>query len=122
MARVKDAMGAGTPGQQAKALVGTSGAVTAAGTTAATATVLSYAANAVTADTSLDGVVLPTGAQGSSPGDVVYVLVTSSTSGKVYAASGETLNGSANAITVAQNKMLVCVKYTGTAWGAIVTA
>jgi hypothetical protein len=122
MARVKDAMGAGTSAQQAKALVGTAGAVTAAGTNAATATVLSYAANAVTAASSLDGVVLPTGAQGSSPGDVVHVLTVSSTTAKVYPASGETLNGGSSAISVAQNKMLICVKYTGTAWGAIVTA
>jgi hypothetical protein len=122
MARIKDVMGAGTSSGQARAIVGTWGTVTAAGTGASTATVLSYETNAVTAAGSADGVVLPTAAQGSQAGDTVYVLVTSSTTGKVYAASGETLNGSSSAISVAQNKMLVCKKYTATAWGAIVTA
>ncbi len=122
MARIKDAVSLGTPPLQAKGLIGTSGAVTAAGTGASTATVLSYASNAVTAASSLDGVVLPTGAQGSSPGDKVSVLTVSSTTAKVYPASGETLNGSSSAISVAQNKMLICEKFSATAWGAIVTA
>lgn len=122
MARVKDLMGAGTPSGQARAMAGTNGTVTAAGTNAATATVLSYETNAVSAGASADGVVLPTGAQGAMPGDTVYVLTTSSTTAKVYSASGVTLNGGSSAISVAQNKMLVCKMFTATAWGAIVTA
>lgn len=122
MARVKDLMGVGTPSLQARAIAGTNGAVTAAGTTAATATVLSYETNNVTAASSLDGVVLPTGAQGAMPGDTVYVYTTSSTTAKVYSASGVTLNGSSSAISVAQNKMLICKMITATNWGAIVTA
>src|SRR5690348_15600734 len=110
MARVRDLMGAGASSGLAKAIAGTWGTVTAAGTGASTATVLSYETNAVTAAGSADGVSLPTAAQGSQPGDEVYVLVTSSTSGKVYSGTGETLNGSSSAITVAQNKMLLCKK------------
>lgn len=122
MARVRDLMGSGLSAQAAKAVAGTAGTVTAAGTTQGTATRLSYAANAVSAASSQTGVVLPTAAQGSMPGDVVYIRTTSSTAASVYPGGSDTLNGSTSAISVAQNKMLTCVRFTNSTWGAMVTA
>lgn len=122
MARAIDIMGAGLQAQTARAAAGTFATVTAAGTTQGTATVLSAAANNVTTAASQTGVVLPTGAQGSMPGDVVFVFVNSATSGSVYPGGSDKLNGSTSAITVAQNKMLTCVRMSATAWGAMVTA
>lgn len=122
MARIRDLMGTGNSAGAASAIAGTSGAVTAAGTAQGTATLLGYETNAVTAASSNDGVVLPTGAQGSQPGDMCYVLTVSSTTAKVYPGGSDTINGSTSAISVAQNKMLTIKRFTNTAWGAVVTA
>lgn len=122
MARVRDLTGTGAQPTHAEAIAGTYGAVTAAGTGASTATLLSYETNAVTAASSNDGVILPTGAQGSNPGDTCYVLTVSSTTAKVYPGSGDTINGSTSAVSVAQNKQAVLKRYSATQWGAMVTA
>lgn len=110
------------PALTAQNVVGSFSTVTAAGTNQGTATLLSAAVNAVSAAGSADGVVLPTAAQGSQVGDDFWILCTSSTTAKVYPGGSDTINGSASAVSVAQNKMLILKRFTPTAWGAIVTA
>lgn len=123
MARIRDAMGAGTPGGQAQALVNTSGRVTGTGTgSQAAGVLLSYANNDLVTAASLDTFVLPTVAQGSGLGDVVYATVETSTSGVVYPGGAETCNGSASAVTVAQHKTAMFVRMSATNWGYIITA
>ena len=122
MAQVRQLMGSGFSGGQALA-ISNRGAVTAAGSSSqANGTLLSYGANDVTTAASADSVVLPTSAQGSIPGDVVYVTVSTSTSGKLYPGGSETINGSTSAVTVAQNKTAMCVRSSSTNWGLIITA
>lgn len=111
--------GSGAAGQLAKAVLGSAGAVTAAGTAQATATPLGVANAAVTAAGSADGVLLPSNAQ---PGEEYWVLTVSSTTAKVYPGGADTINGSTSAISVAQNKMAVFKRFTATTWGAFFTA
>lgn len=122
MARVKDLMGTGNSAGAAKAIAGTSGSITAAGTTQGAATLLSFETNTLTTAGSADAVVLPTGAQGSNPGDTCYIINPSSTAAQVFPGGSDTINGSTSAINVAQNKILICKRFGATTWGAIVTA
>ena len=123
MARVRDVMGAGTPSLQAQQIVNGSGTVTSAGTgSQANATLLSYANNDCVTAASLDTFVLPTMAQGSVVGDVVYATVETSTSGVVYPGGAETIVGSTSAKTVAQHKTAIFVRSSTTNWGYFVTA
>lgn len=122
MARVRDLMGTGNSAGSARAIAGTAGAITAAGTSQATSTLLSYETNFVTTASSQVGVVLPTGAQGSAAGDSAYVFCNTSDTCTVYPGGSDTINGSTNAVNVAQNKMLILKRLTNTAWGAVVTA
>lgn len=121
MARIRDLMGTGNSAESAKAIAGKAGAITAAGTTAAAATVLGFETNNVTTAGGADAVVLPTSAQGSQPGDTCYVLNLASTTAQLFCAATETLNGATSAVSVAQNKMAVCKKFTNSAWGVVVT-
>ena len=66
--RQRDAMAAGTPAGQAKALAGTAGSVVMAGSTAATATVTPYACTLITTS-SAGGVALPA----ADAGDVFHI-------------------------------------------------
>ncbi len=123
MARVRDAMGTGTPALQAQALVNTSGQVTATGTGSQGAgVILSYANNDCVTASSLDTFVLPTMAQGSALGDVIYVTVETSTSGVVYPGGSDTIVGSSSAKTVAQHKTAIFNRSSATNWGYQVTA
>ncbi len=123
MARVRDLMGTGTPAGAALAIVGTSGQVTGTGTgSQANGIILSYANNDCLTASSLDTFVLPTMAQGSVVGDVVYVTVETSTSGVVYPGGAETIVGSASAKTVAQHKTAMFIRSSTTNWGYLVTA
>lgn len=122
MARIRDLMGTGNSAGAAKAIAGTAGAITAAGTTQGAATLLSYETNQVTTAGGADAVVLPTGAQGSQPGDTAFVLNGSATTAQVFPGGSDTINGSTSAINVAQNKMLICKRTGATTWGAMVTA
>ncbi len=123
MARVKDAIGLGTAPQAAQALVNTSGQVTGTGTgSQANGVVLSYANNDCVTASSLDTFVLPTTAQGSIVGDVVYATVETSTSGVIYPGGSDTIVGSASAKTVAQHKTAIFVRSSATNWGYFVTA
>jgi len=123
MARVRDAMGAGTPSGQAVALVNTSGQVTGTGTGSQGAgVILSYANNDLVTASSLDTFVLPTVAQGSAVGDVIYATVETSTSGVIYPGGSETIVGSTSAKTVAQHKTAIFVRSSSTNWGYFVTA
>ena len=122
MATVRALMGSGFSGGQALAL-NQRGAVTASGSNSqANGALLSYGVNDVTTGASADSVVLPTSAQGSQPGDEMYVYVGSSTSGKLFPGGSETINGSTSAVTVAQGKMALCVRTSSTNWGHIITA
>ena len=123
MARIRDLMGTGHSGAAAKAIAGTRGAVTAAGSSSqANGTLLSYETNFVTTAGGADSVVLPTSAQGSQPGDEVVVFNNTSTSCNCYPGGSETANGSTSAISVAQNKLLRCKRVSATGWGYIITA
>lgn len=122
MARVRDVMGTGASATHAQAIAGTTGSVTAAGTTQGAATLLSFETNVVTSAGSADSVVLPTGAQGSNPGDLAYVQAISATTVQVFPGGADTINGSTSAVNVAQNKMGVFKRLTNSTWGAFVTA
>ncbi len=123
MARIRDAMGAGTPGLQAQALVNTSGQVTATGTGSQGAgVILSFANNDCVTASSLDTFVLPTAAQGAQVGDVVWATVETSTSGVVYPGGSDTIVGSSSAKTVAQHKTAAFIRSSTTNWGYLVTA
>lgn len=122
MARVRDCMGSGASSELAKSIAGRRGAVTAAGSSSqANAALLGFETNYVTTAGGADSVVLPTGAQGSQPGDSCYVFNLSSTSLNCYPGGSDTANGSTSAIAVAQNKMLILKRFSNTAWGYIVT-
>lgn len=123
MARIRDCVGTGSSPANAQAIAGTVGAITAAGSSSqANATLLSYETNFVTTASGADSVVLPTGAQGSLPGDKCYVFNNTSTSCNCYPGGSDTANGSTSAISVAQNKMLTCKRLTATQWGYSITA
>jgi hypothetical protein len=123
MARVRDAMGAGTPAGQAQALVNTSGQVTGTGTgSQAAGVILSYANNDLVTAASLDTFVLPTAAQGASVGDVIYVTCETATSAVVYPGGTDTIVGVTSAKTVAQHKTAMFVRSSATNWGYLVTA
>jgi len=122
MARIRDLMGTGNSAGSAKAIAGTTAAVTAAGTTQGAATLLSAETNIVTTAGGADAVVMPTGAQGSQPGDSCYVQNPSSTTCQVFPGGSDSANGSTSAISLAQNKMLIAKRLTATTWGYIVTA
>lgn len=123
MARVRDLMGTGSQPANAQAAVGTSGQVTATGTGSQGAgVILSYANNDLVTASSLDTFVLPTVAQGSTVGDVVYATVETSTSGVIYPGGSDTIVGSTSAKTVAQHKTAMFVRSSQTNWGYIVTA
>lgn len=123
MPRVRDCMGAGMAPLAAQASCNTSGQVTGTGTGSQGAGVLlSYANNDCVTASSLDTFVLPTMAQGSALGDVVYVTVETSTSGTLYPGGSDTIVGSSSAKTVAQHKTAMCVRTSATNWGFIITA
>lgn len=122
MARVRDCMGTGAAAEFAKAIAGTVGSVTAAGTSQGASTLLSFETNLVTTASSQVGVVLPTGAQGSNPGDSCYVFCSTSDTSTVYPGGSDTINGSTSAVNVAQNKQGVFKRYSNSAWGFNVTA
>lgn len=122
MARVRDLMATGQQGTAAQSIAGTYGAITAAGTTQGAATLLSYETNLLTTGAGADSVVLPTGAQGSQPGDSCFVLNGSATTAQVFPGGSDTINGSTSAVNVAQNKQAVLKRYSATAWGLMVTA
>lgn len=123
MARVRDVMGTGQSALSAQNIVNGSGQVTSTGTgSQAAGTLLSYANNDCITASSLDTFVLPTVAQGSVVGDVVYATVETSTSGVIYPGGAETIVGSTSAKTVAQHKTAVFVRSSATNWGYLVTA
>lgn len=122
MARIRDLMGTGNSAGSAKAIAGTAGDITAAGTTQGAATLLSYETNFVTTGAGADSVVLPTGAQGSQAGDSCYVFNNTSTTCQVFPGGSDVANNSTSAISLAQSKMLICKRFNNTEWGYIVTA
>lgn len=122
MSRVKDLMGTGTAPIAALNL-NSCGTVVSAGTgSQAAGKLLDYAANNLTTAGSLDTFVLPTGAQGSMPGDVIYAYTPGATTGVVYPGGADTINGSTSAVSIAQAKMGVFTRFTSTSWGFTVTA
>jgi hypothetical protein len=122
MARLKDLMGTGTSGAAAAAN-NSSGSVTSAGTgSQANGTLLGYANNDCVTAASLDTFKLPTAAQGTAKGDVIYATVETSTTGVVYPGGTDTINGSTSAVNVAQHKTAIFVRSSATNWGMIVTA
>ena len=123
MPRIRDAIALGTAPQAAQALINMTGTVTGTGTgSQANGVLLSYANNDLVTASSLDTFVLPTSAQGSVVGDVVYATTRSSTSAVVYPGGAETIVDSTSAKTVAQSKTAIFVRATSTNWGYLVTA
>lgn len=122
MARVRDCIGTGSAPINAQAVAGTAGSLTAVGTSQGAGTLLSYETNFITTASSQVAVVLPTGAQGSMPGDTCYVFCNTSDTATVYPGGSDTINGSSSAVNVAQNKMAIIKRFNATQWGLIVTA
>jgi hypothetical protein len=123
MARVRDAIGMGTAPQAAQALVNSQGSVTGTGTgSQANGVLLSFACNNLITASSLDTFVLPTSAQGSMVGDVIYATTDTATTGVVYPGGAETIVNSASAKSIAQSKTGVFIRNSSTNWGFLVTA
>ena len=123
MARIRDLMGTGNSAEAAKAIAGTRGAITAAGSNSqANGTLLSFETNFVTTGAGADSVVLPSGAQGAQPGDTVYVFNNTSTSCNCFPGSTDTANGSTSAVSIAQNKMACFKRVSSSGWGYFITA
>lgn len=123
MPTTRDLMGSGQAPFAAQAIVGTTAALTATGSSSqTTAALMTAETNIVTSASSLNSVVLPTSAQGSGLGETRYVFTSSSTSTIVYPGGSETANGSTSGITVAQNKLLILKRISSIAWGYVITA
>lgn len=122
MPKVRE-VNAAMPGSVAQAIVNTSGQVTGTGTgSQAAGVLLAYANNDLVTASSLDTFVLPTAAQGTAKGDVVYATVETATTGVVYPGGSDTCNGSTSAVSVAQHKTAMFVRTSATNWGYIITA
>lgn len=98
------------------------GAITAAGTTQATATVVKKDANFldVTAAGGATGVVLPTDAE---IGAEYWLCNASGTAATIYAPGSQTINGTAGStgVSLANNAMRVFLKINATRWQSWVT-
>jgi hypothetical protein len=122
MSRARDLMGAGAPAGLARAISSGGAAVTSAGTgSIANAKLLPNETNNLSAAANLDSYLLPSTAQGSQIGDMIFCYTTSSTSAVVYGGTGETINAAAT-FTIAQDKLAIFKRISATQWGAIVTA
>ena len=122
MATPSDLCGLGVAPELAQRLGNAPVAVTAAGTTQATATTLQGGRiYNVTTGGSTTGVILNSN---MANGSWIAVNVTSATSGVVYAPGSATINGTAGAtgITVAQNKTLMVWRYSSTLFFSVLTA
>ncbi|NBW10902.1 MAG: hypothetical protein EBR82_23020 [Caulobacteraceae bacterium] len=118
---VQRIMGSGIPAQAAQNINGDwSGALTATGSSQATALLLGSVVNSVTTTAASTGVQLPA----TSPGDWVYVHNSGANTLSVYGQTGDAIqSGAANAaFSVAANKGALFFRVSTTLWGAILTA
>jgi hypothetical protein len=121
MSTSSDLMGLGMPGALADRLSNNVATVTAAGTSAGTATALTgNHTYVVAAASSQTGVIL---SASLSVGTNVIVTCTSSTSAVVYPPSGASFNTSAaSSLTLAQYKTALITKLSGTLFSVLLTA
>lgn len=122
MAKADDLMGLGFPAAQATAIGLTSAAITAAGTTSADAT----AANAqntflIVTATGSDGIRLSSSTPLLTP---IIVANPSGSNGKVYPHTGGAVNGGSTDAgeTIATTTVQIWVRYSATAWAAVLGA
>jgi hypothetical protein len=115
---LRSLLGSGFQGVAAQALVG-SPPVTIAGigTTQSGAAPLSGATCLLTTASGQTAFVLPASGPGSNPGDEIYVYNTTATTALIYPAGAETIDGSTNDVTVAQNAKTSFRRLTTTNWG-----
>jgi hypothetical protein len=119
MAQATDIMGLGMAPQQASLLGHQVSALTATGSTQATAATMRSSLVEMTA-TGADGIILPTGA---SIGKEYYVFNSSASTGLVYVPVGDTLNTTLNgSVSVATHKGVMLVQYKKGFWMSILTA
>jgi hypothetical protein len=122
MATIKQLMGTGTPALQAQQIVGAPATLAGVGTSQSGAAQISAPVTTLTTAGGATAAVLPTGSQGSIPGDEYFIFTSSATTGIVYPGGTDTANGSTSGINVAQNKMLHIKRLSSTAWGYLITA
>ena len=123
MATAQDLVGLGIPPAPARYLSNTPQAATTAGTATGTATVLDKDASFVNVTTasSQDGIRF----NDATPlGKMIIVFNLASTTANVYPTSGGAINGGSTdaAVTIAQNKVRVFVRYSTNVWVSWLTA
>lgn len=115
-------MGLGMPAALAGTIVGNvdGGALTATGTSQATALLLSKSFNYIGTTAASTGVQLPA----CDPGDSVVIANAGASTLSVYGQTGDTIDGgSANAaFSVATNTTAIFYRITSTAWAALLSA
>jgi hypothetical protein len=122
MPTTQDLMGGGVPDMVANMLGNNPVAVTAAGTTQATAaSIKAQHLVTITAAGGATGVIIGSRARIGTP---YYFSNPSATSAVVYAPTGSTLNGAASTtgLTLAQNKAAVFIQMSRDVWVSILTA
>lgn len=123
MATASDLVGLGIPPLPALYLSNTPQAVTAAGTATGTATVLTKDASFVNVTTagSQDGIRF---ASDTPLGKMIVVFNLASTTANVYPSTGGAINGGSTdaAVTIAQNKVRVFMRYSTNVWISWLTA
>lgn len=121
MSQTKLIQASGASGMHATTIVGTiATALTATGSSQATALVLGTDVNEVTTAAASTGVMLPA----CSPGDSITIGNYGAQTLSVYGQLGESVsNGSVNAaFSVAANKSAIFIKASNTRWNAILSA
>lgn len=115
----QDYMGLGMPGQMAAMIGNDPVALTAAGSTQATATLITSHLIEMTA-TGADGLILPTTPRIGTP---YWVFNSSASTGLVYCPVGHTMNTTSNgSVSVATHKGVVVIQYKRLFWMSILTA
>lgn len=121
MPRPGDLMGAGMPPLQAAELGNEVLSINGAGTTQATATLITSHMVAVTAASSQTGAILPIGGLIGTP---YFVASVSGTAAKIYCPVGHTLNGTSNggATFSTATGLLIFIQTSRTVWFVTGTA
>lgn len=115
----QDLMGFGTPSQLAAMTGNDPVALTAAGSTQATATTITSHLVEMTA-TGADGLIMPSAAKIGTP---YYIFNSSASTGLVYCPVGHTMNTTSNgSVSVATHKAVIIIQYKRLFWSSNLTA
>jgi hypothetical protein len=115
-------MGLGVPAEQARETVGVPKTVAAAGASAGAATATQgHSVVYLTTGAGATGYTLPAYGSNSQTGDEIVVYNSTSTSGVVYPATGENVQGSSS-VSIAQYKMCFFKRMDSTHWAYIISA